>query len=246
MICCAHVSSQTVPQGATSFTYTAGLEAARPFTLFIQAVDAAGNYSKQSNTVSFTLPPDITPPTQPKVSVTDVGSTYVSLMWSSIEDGPHVWYSVFMNGNRIIYGTRNTSTTLTLLEPHTTYTFTVQPRDFGGNNSPVSDAVTATTEATNPDDVTPPSTPETLYEQNWGCEVELNWDESTDDKDPQWLIEYEVYVNEVYDHSTSQRYTRTIVYGTVDGVNTFSVFAVDTAGNKSAPATVSAVLDCVP
>jgi hypothetical protein len=48
--------------------------------------------------------------------------------------------------------------------------------------------------------------PENLHEQNWDCEVELDWDESADDFDPQWLIEYEVYVNDLYDHSTSQRY----------------------------------------
>ena len=74
--------------------------------------------------------------------------------------------------------------------------------------------------------------------------MELDWDESTDDFDPQWLIEYEVYVNGVYDHSTSLRYTRTIVYGTQNGLNTFSVIAVDTVGNKSDPAEVSTDLTC--
>jgi len=86
--------------------------------------------------------------------------------------------------------------------------------------------------------------PENLHEQNWDCEVELDWNESADDFDPQWLIEYEVYVNDLYDHSTSQRYTRTIVYGTQNGANTFAVIAVDTAGNKSEPATVTANLNC--
>jgi chitinase len=245
VICCANVSSQTAPQGShTGFTYTSGLEAARPFTLRLYALDAAGNYSKPSNSVTFTTPPDRIPPTKPLVSVTNVGSTYVSLMWSSIEDGPHVWYSVYMNGNAVAYASRDTSNTITLLEPETTYTFTVQARDFGGNSSPLSDAVTATTGAINTDDTTPPSTPANLYEQNWGCEVELDWDESTDDFDPQWLIEYEVYVNGVYDHSLSLRYTRTIVYGTVNGPNTFSVVAVDTVGNKSEPATVTTNLSC--
>jgi chitodextrinase len=247
VICCANVSSQTVPGGVSSFTYTAGLEAGRSFTLRIQAVDAAGNWSKPSNSVTFTTPPDTIPPTRPLVSVTNVGATFVSLMWSTIEDGPHVWYSVFANGDAVLYGTRETSTTLTLLQPETTYTFTVQARDFGGNSSPLSDPVTATTGATNPDDVTPPTTPGNLRAGSWGdCEVELDWDESTDDLDPQWLIEYQVYVNGVYDHSLSQRYTRTIVYGTQNGANTFAVIAVDTAGNRSDPAEVVENLTCEP
>ena len=92
--------------------------------------------------------------------------------------------------------------------------------DFGENNFPLSEPATATTGSINTDDLTPPTTPGNLRqsEQNWGdCGVEMDWDESTDDFDPQWLIEYEVYANDVYDHSTSQRFTRTIVYGTSPG-----------------------------
>lgn len=102
------------------------------------------------------------------------------------------------------------------------------------------------TSATPPGVSTAPTTPPNFYESNWGCETELTWSESTDDLDPQWIIEYEIFVNDVYDHSLSLRNTRTIVYGTLDGSNTFSVVAVDTAGNRSDPATVTTSLDCVP
>src|SRR6266540_5812269 len=108
-ICCANVSSETFPGPASSRVYRAGLEAGRSFTLFIIAKDAAGNYSKQSNTVTFTLPRDTTPPTKPVVSVTDVGSTHVSLTWSSTEDGPNVWFNVYMNGSPVLQGSKNTS-----------------------------------------------------------------------------------------------------------------------------------------
>src|SRR5262245_55925137 len=113
VICCANVSSQTVGQTATSVVYTAGLEAGRSFTLRIYAVDAAGNYSKPSNSVTFTLPLDTIPPTQPKVSAKDVGVTYVTLNWSSTDNGPNVWYWVFMDGNAVLQGTRDTSGTIT-------------------------------------------------------------------------------------------------------------------------------------
>ena len=36
----------------------------------------------------------------PVVSVTDVGPTHVSLAWSSVEDGPNVWFNVWMNGSQ--------------------------------------------------------------------------------------------------------------------------------------------------
>lgn len=77
--------------------------------------------------------------------------------------------------------------------------------------------------------------------------MELNWDDSTDDFDPQWVIRYDVYVNGRYDHSTAQLFTRTIVYGDVHGLNNFSVIAVDSAGNESAAAETSDILNgCFP
>ena len=87
-------------------------------------------------------------------------------------------------------------------------------------------------------------TPANFQGASYGCEVELTWGESTDDLDPQWIVEYEIYVNDVYDHSLSLRNTRTIVYGTFTGQNTFAVVAVDTAGHKSSAATLALDLDC--
>lgn len=50
---------------------------------------------------------------------------------------------------------------------------------------------------------------------------------------------YEIFVNGVFDHALALRYTKTIVYGTFNGLNEFSVVAVDTAGNRSAPAVIT-------
>jgi hypothetical protein len=244
LICCAHSGKEWVSQSTTAHTFTAGLEAGRTFSLRVYAVDGAGNYSKASNSVTFTLPPDTTPPSKPVVSVTDVGPTHVALAWSSVEDGPHVWYDVLKDGTPTIQGSTSTAAIIPLLEPGTTYTFTVRARDFGMNTSPLSDPAAAVTEAANPDDTTPPTTPGNLDGSSYGCEVELTWSESTDDLDPQWIIEYEVRVNDVFDHSLSLRTTRTIVYGAFTGLNTFSVAAVDTAGNRSEPATLAMDLDC--
>jgi hypothetical protein len=240
-ICCANVSSETFPGPASSRTYRAGLEAGRSFTLRIVAKDAAGNYSKYSNSVTFTLPRDTTPPTKPAVSVTDVGPTHVSLSWSSIEDGPNVWFTVFMNGNPISQGTKDTSATFGALEPETTYSFTVRAADFGGNVSPLSDPVTVTTEARDASDTTPPTMPGNLRTngmQFGDGETWLFWDQSTDNQTAQSVIEYKVFAIGVYDQSVVG-HGSTILYGNPNAVNTYTVIAVDAAGNESTPATIT-------
>lgn len=245
-ICCAYSNMATVPQAATSFTFTAGLEAGRTFSFRIGAVDAAGNASGYSNSVTVRLPADTAPPTKPSVSVTGVGPRHVSLVWSATDNGPNIWYGIAKDGVGISQGGRVTSAIIPLLQNATTYTFTVRAADFAGNLSPISDPVVVTTQPRNANDVTPPTTPGDFSESNWGCETQLSWSESTDDLDPQWILEYQVFVNDVYDHSLSLGARGTTVYGTLDGPNTFSVLAVDTAGNKSEPATVTTSLDCVP
>jgi chitodextrinase len=232
-ICCANVSSQSVQGPASSAVYNSGLEPNRPWTLRIWAVDPSGNWSQPSNNVSFTTTADTTPPTQPLVSVTDVGPTHVAVMWSATDNDPSLRYTVRLNGAVVSVGTANTSQIFPLLQPETTYVFSVQARDSGGNVSPLSEPAPATTEARNPDDVTPPTTPSLWFGYVSGCEVQLQWSESTDDFDPQFVIEYEIYLNGVHVDSSALRFTNRVVYADQNGVNTFSVAAVDSAGNRS-------------
>jgi hypothetical protein len=182
--------------------------------------------------VTFTTPADTVPPTTPLVSVTGIGPTHVSLHFSSEEEGP-LWFFVFRDGVAILNLVASDSVVIPLLDPETSYSFTARARDFAGHQSPTSEPVVATTPAPNPDDVTPPSTPSLNGGAVDSCEVMLDWTESTDDFDPQFVIEYEVYVNGEIDHVLALRYTRTSVYATRNGVNTFAVAAVDSAGNRS-------------
>jgi chitodextrinase len=240
-ICCANTSSETFSGPASSRDYRAGLEAGRSFTLRISARDASGNVSRYSNSVTFTLPADTTPPSQPVVSLTDVGATHISLSWSSNEDGPYVWFNVQMNGNAVRQSVRDTSGNFGPLEPETTYTFTVQARDFAGNLSPLSDPLTVTTEAASQTDTTPPTTPANLSDRGMSFEdgeTWLFWDQSTDDVDPQSVIRYDVYVNGVLDHSLMGA-GRTILYGNPGVFNTYEVIAVDSSGNQSVPASLT-------
>ena len=241
IICCANVSSETFPGPASSRVYRAGLEAGRSFTLRIVAKDAAGNYSGYSNSVTFTLPRDVTPPSNPTVSVTDVGPTHVALAWSSVDDGPNVWFTVRMNGSSVLSGQKDTAGTFGPLQPETAYTFTVQAFDFGGNASPVSDPVIVTTEASAGEDTTPPTTPANFTDNGMSFqdgETWLFWQKSTDNVDPQSVIRYDVYVNGVLDHSLLG-YNQTVVYGNPGVFNTYRVIAVDSADNASAPATLT-------
>jgi chitinase len=237
IICCAYNNMATVPQTATSYTFTQGLEAGRTFSFRIFARDAAGNSSGYSNSVTVTLPADTQPPPKPIVTVTAVGPTHVSLLLSSVDDGPHVWYTILQNGAPTSFGGSNSTPTITGLQPSTAYTFTVQARDFAGHQSPFSDPVTVTTLAA-PNDSIPPSQPGNLSGMDFGEEVWLSWTQSTDNLTPQSLIKYEVYVNDVLDHTLVGR-GDTVLYGTAGMLNVFKVIAVDSAGNKSTPATFS-------
>jgi hypothetical protein len=101
--------------------------------------------------------------------------------------------------------------------------------------------VTVTTDPINTSDTTPPTTPGNLRDNGMAFpdgETWLWWDQSTDNVDPQSVIRYDVYANGVLDHSLVGA-GMTILYGNPGVSNTFQVIAVDTAGNESAPATLT-------
>jgi hypothetical protein len=188
---------------------------------------------------------DRIPPTAPVLSVTGVGPTHVSLAWTaSIDDQPFIWYRIYLNGNPYAWAGPtgvDTSVTLTGLTPETQYTFTVLARDNGINWSPPSNAVTVTTRPVNSADTTPPTVPGNLSGFDQGCgEARLSWNQSTDNLDSQAVIRYEVFVNGIFrSESTVYGHGSTIAYAVVEGSNTFEVSAIDSAGNRSAPISVT-------
>jgi len=66
----------------------------------------------------------------------------------------------------------------------------------------------------------------------------LRWTQSTDDFDAQSNIRYDVYVNGVWADVLFGSGGPSIIYADF-GNNLIEVFATDTAGNTSAPATVT-------
>jgi hypothetical protein len=230
-----------VPQTETSYTWTRDMSPGRTYSFVMWAGDAKGRESAKSNTVTVTLPVDTTPPAAPVVSVTGTTSSTVGLSWPVVADDDYTCctYRVFANGALVsadnLQWTGERAVTVLRLAAATTHSFTVVAVDPSGNASAPSATLTATTSPST--DTTGPTAPGNLYAFDFGCETWLFWDESVDDVDPQAAIRYEVRVNGVFD-GAQNGIDRWITYGT-QASNTFSVQAIDSAGNGSPDSSVT-------
>ena len=234
-----------VPQTQTTFNLFVAPNGTR--SVYVYAVDGSGNKSQKSNTVSVTPPPDTTAPTPPVVSLAGVNPTEISLTWTaSTDDGPYLFYQVFVNGSPNVDSRTNTFAVVNGLSPQMTYQITVKARDLygaaGPNVSAPSNVLTVTTAAVSATDTEPPTAPGNLYgyEVDSGAhEINLFWTQSFDNQTPQPSIGYEVYLNGVLDDTTCC--DRAVLYATSSGANSYTVIAVDDAGNRSGPATITIV-----
>ena len=233
-------STYTVPQTQTTFTVL-GMVPANTYSFYVYAVDGSGNISQRSNTLTVTTPPDTTPPSAPVVSLVGVNPTEVSLRWTaSTDDGLHIRYQVFVNGSPSGVETLNgLAAVVHGLTPETTYEITVQASDlYGGNVSAPSNVLTVTTPAVSATDTEPPSSPGCCGGGDvGGLELNIFWGQSFDNQTAQASIAYEIYLNGVWDHTTSG--DRAVVYVTQTGDNTITLIAVDDAGNRSAPSSMT-------
>jgi hypothetical protein len=224
-----------VAQTETSYTWTRDMIPGRTYSFVMWAGDARGRESARSNTVTVTLPVDTTPPARPVVSVTGTTSSTVGLSWPAVADDDYTCctYRVFADGAQVsvdnLHWTGEREVTVLRLSAATTHSLSVVAVDPSRNASEQSVPVSATTPPTT--DTTGPSAPGNLYAFDFGCETWLFWDQSVDDVDPQYAIRYEVFVNGVFDGGATA-IDRWITYGTQSS-NTYTVVAVDTAGNRS-------------
>jgi len=229
----------TVPEGPTAYTID-WLSPGRTYNFVVKASDKALNQSGPSNTVTVTTPRDTTPPTAPELSGVVRGPSQVALTWTRSTDDITWWtlgYRVFVNGapaTAHVNWCGERCVILRHLTPSTSYTLAVEANDFNGNTT-MSNVIMLTTEASN--DVTPPSAPTNVHiTGSFGCpEFFVGWTQSTDDTDPQFAIEYEIYVNGVISPlQVSAGVSEDFVYATAIGANVFTVKAVDRTGNTSA------------
>jgi chitodextrinase len=227
----------------TTFTHPT-LWPDRTTTWSVVALDAAGNRSGSSNTVTYTTPPDTTPPSPaPELTVTAVYPTRISVAWTESKDNvTQVFYTLFKDGSPYgadLIGYR--AATVLDLSPSTTYEFVIEARDQFGNTVRGS-VVSVTTPAVT--DTVPPTVPANLRlsSESAAPEIWLDWDQSTDDTGPQSQIMYDVYLNGELDHATIG-YGETVTYCRGEEPNTIVVKAVDTSGNESAPSN-EILFDC--
>ena len=114
---------------------------------------------------------------------------------------------------------------------------------FSGQSFQGTDSRAITILGSSTGDTTKPSTPANLSANVFGDgETWLSWGASTDNATPTGLIVYEVFLNGRFDQGIGGGYTQAILYADLGIVNTIEVFAVDGAGNRSAPASVT--VDC--
>ena len=218
-------------------TFTLGrLAPNQTHSFSVYAIDAAGNRSGNSNVVTYTTPPDTTPPSPPPtLSVTAVYPTRISVEWTaSVDNLTQVYYTLLVDGGP--YGAEQIgyrAATVLDLSPATTYEFRVTARD-GYGNSTQSDTLSVTTPPVT--DTVPPTVPTNLRlsSESAAPEIWLDWDQSTDDTDPQSQILYDVYINGQLDHAAIG-YGETVTYCVGEGPNAIVIRAVDTSGNESGP-----------
>jgi chitodextrinase len=238
----------TVSQATTSHTVE-GLQSGKTYIFRVYAKDLAGNLSKSSNAVTVTLPGQIAAPTKPVVTVQDVGPTHAKLGWISTDNGPAIWYTIYIDGEQVstLQQLSATFTCARVMVPtyctpinqETTYTFTVRARDSDGNLSPMSDPVFVTTLRSNPDH-TPPTSPANITAENTGGFHMVQWQPSTDDYAAQPYIRYDIYVNDQL-HRVVVGATSAEVELYLNETSTITIIAVDTADNEALPVSIIVV-----
>lgn len=239
---CTNGHSMAVAGSQTTATFSSGFDYNRTYSFRVYAVSSSGAWSSASNTVTATLLNDTTPAATPVVSSTGVGPTHVDLAWSYGDTDPSPRFDIYVNG-QLWYGqVGGTSKRLVFLSPNTTYAFTVRARDSAGNWSEMSDPFVVTTPAADANDHESPTMPPGF----WGgvidgaTEAMVFWGDSLDNVTPQEHIRYDLYLNGQFDGATVDPYPHQFtMYLTLGIVNTIEVYAVDEAGNRSAPATMT-------
>ena len=206
----------------TTFT-DSGLTAG-PRSYTVRAVDAAGNLSDASNTATVTVP-DSTKPTAPAFLRATAGTGQVFLSWNASTDNVAVsGYRIYRGGTQV--GTVNAPTlTYTDLNVVGAVSYTVRAFDAAGNLSDPSNTASVTVA-----DSVKPSVPSGLTATGSAGQVALSWQPSTDNVG---VTGYRIYRNGSQVGSVLGNLTTFTHTGLVAGTYSYTVRAVDAAGNLS-------------
>jgi Fibronectin type III domain len=226
----------------TTFTHPS-LWPGTTYTFTVITVDSNGRRSAPSNAVTYTTPPDTSPPSAPVLSTTSVFPTRIGLSWTaSVDNRTQVSYTLVVDGSPFFGGLIGyRSVVVPYLSPSSTHVFKVVARDYFGN-SPESNVLTVTTPPAT--EGIPPNAPTNLRlsSETSAPEIWLDWDPASDNFDPPGELLYEVFVNGTR-ASTGIGNIEDIVHWVDTGPNTIAVRAMDTSGNVS-PFSNEIVFDC--
>ena len=216
----------TIPASQTAFPVT-GLNNGTSYQFTVTALDAAGNVSPVSNTLSLT-PSDMTAPLPALLDGT-AGNGQASLTWTGPADAAE--WRIYRDGSLITtVPAATTAYSATGLTNGTAYEFLVTGVDAVGNESIPSNAVVLTPAAAA--DVTPPAAPTALsVGSSANGSVTMSWSGPGD------AVAYDIYAatgggaTSLIASTGATSYT---VSGLTNGVAyTFTVKARDAAGNTS-------------
>jgi chitodextrinase len=199
------------------------------YTYNVVALDAAGNASAQTPSVSVTTPaaPDLAPPSVPlnlKAALTATGT--VRLTWNASTDDVGVaGYAISRNGVALTTVTA-ASKTDTAVKQGTAYSYAVAAYDAAGNTSARTAVVTISVP-----DTTPPSVPANLKLTAGSKSVALSWSASTDNVGVKGYFVFRNAVN-IATVTVGTTYTNKVL---VTGTKySYRLVAFDAAGNSSA------------
>jgi uncharacterized repeat protein (TIGR02543 family) len=203
------------------------------YTFTVRARDAAGNVSGASNTVTVTTSPskDVTAPSAPSNLSWAVDGMTVMLSWGAATDDVGVVAYDLYFGSFYLGAFSDPSVSMIGFKVGTPYTFTLKARDAAGNVSVASNQITVLLSIGQ--DTTPPSAPTNLAAGTvTSSAVALSWTASSDDVG---VVVYQVYAGGSGPLATTTS-TRATVGGLMAGTGyTFTVRALDAAGNVSNP-----------
>ena len=177
-------------------------------------------------------PPDTEVPSTPgSLAVTGVTPGSVSLAWTASTDNTAVTGYKISRAGQPVATVQGLAFTESGLSGNTLYQYSVVALDAAGNES-----VPASTPATTAPDVTDPSIPGSLAGTPGNGVVILSWTASTDDSA---VTGYKVLRNAVLlDTVSTPGYTDV---GLVNGTGySYQVIAIDSSGNESEPAAITA------
>ncbi len=204
------------------------------------------NVANKTITVDTTPGDDTIVPSWPSKELTYSGLSQsgVTLSWSEASDNVEVTgYKVYKDGAVIdTVGTTRTYN-VTGLTAGTEYTFTVQAVDAAGNESADGPSVDVTT-AAEPDTTAPTWTDKTLTVSNVSQSgVTLSWSEASDNVE---VTGYKVCKDGVVIDTVGTTRTYNVTGLTAGTEYTFTVQALDAAGNESADGPSVTVTTAVP